>query len=1291
MASVDYLNSGETPTAARMNALWGTFDTKLSTLLGGRSPILAFQGVIPIDLLGKCFFFCHATQPAKYAYRVPQARLKSGTIIYDGGLSDAVLWSYDHTVFTNAAAGITNLTYDEGTSIVLVDRIPASSYGTGLGVVGGVSIFDHSLQVHKHTRPSDGKVFFLEERTVASAERRYKYALAELILDGVTQVTIPDTYDKYLCFRIHNLNNSNQPAAKVTFGTTEVTIPPLGCAVVRRDRKTDGTGFENYRLKTGYFFDFERGDFRHFWVDPLNAQPIEKPSTHMRANNLSCPSIVYDWIAAMGRKISASGRPGGAIPATFAWFYIDPHQVKDEYSKYSTLLGNPSDPGTRLGDLIWHKGPLLVGKVHKTNKLPPPNETLPDIELTEFEFKGLETIVADFAAVGIDVTNGPGNALRFRMSAASAVNYSEFILVPYGTNLFKDAQGGMRAAYQLTAATGPTLDNSFFDIHVEDGEGFFPALSTTAPQLLTVRTFAGTVNQKTWRDFSVTPAVTRTVVGEPYLAITTRVPDGLTGATTITDLQNHTVAELLSLSPFRDTSLSIGPVLGTLPLTFYTNAQLILTPFGLRLIFKEQMSAAILGTPFSGGVAMNDFSNHPHEAYLLQQGRYKIGDGLVYRNRAIKFRGHGFPWVEREIFPPQATVPARSTAMFLSPRFGRRISSVLWHERDQYATPLVVGLPGLDSIGSSGEQDYNARLPKSSENGVKVLLQTKRANLAQPAAGGRFWMPKPQDALNWFWAQKAAGDAGLKVALATHKATLYAGGSPGDNPDYVYPLLSEHYNGMAMAVNQLTEGKGLDYKALRFIVLIPGTGARSTAIRRNAAYTGLPEGESAGHPIPIDAWDFTSTLVPGSDGNTMFLLYAQAGIPIRTVDQVPGFNDMLSVRNVDRVIDNGINVTISGSTFVREGSGPPFSGKWHGSAVMECFANVTYQNTPDGDPGGGTGRCFFYDGMGGGQNQGFGNLSTVYANFRWVKTSDVLTWLSGFGLPVLPTGFDEVFVPLELRVLKSSRNMVDGQFHSPVMGGFPIEVEDADLDGNGLGLDTPNGTYTARPLGPARHQYIEMLAFAPARTAALAKWKAQARTRTVRNIQWWDDSQPMFFLFQGIGAFVNRQLFTPQFGGASGVSPGVNRFVSENGPNFHKEWVPDEDEADDHNLLMQLQLGLITKLAVRCGSGNEGTRPNVGYVFRPFWMPKKDEVHNTIARAIRPTAIPWGGVNAWYPDNRTTGSADKFEWVFIGSSEPTPPMTPLQPGINILHDSNGALRDRFHVHFGDKEMGLIAL
>lgn len=1296
-----------------MTALWAVFEGKLNTILGGRSPILAFEGVIPGDLLGKCFFFCHATQPTKYAQRTPQTRLKSGTIDYLGGASDAVLWSYDHSIFTAAAAAVANPNYDEGSEIVLVDRIASGSYGSGLGVVNGVSLFDHSLATHKHTRPSDGASFFIQERGVSTAERYYtRGALAEIIMDGVTEVAIPDTYDKYCFFRIHNLNYG---VGTVTFGSGAtgeiVEVPPLGVVTVRRDRTAAG-GFENYRVKSpGYFFDFEEGDYRHFWIDPLNAQPIEKPSTHMRANNISCPSIVYDWIQALGRRISASGRPGGAIPNTFAWWYIDGHQTKDVHPIYSNLLGDPSNPATRIGDLIWHKGALILGKVHRTNKQAAPNEALADVELSEITYNGLSSIVADFAAHGIEVTTAANGAYQFRMSAASAVDYSEFILIPHQTNLFMTSQNQMRAAYQLTATTGPTLSAAFFDSQAEDNEGFAPVVGSQAPQLLRQRSYTEQVNSKVWYDFTNgTPPVTRTVVGDPYLAQTTHIPQG-SGTTTWTDLHNRTVADLLTLAPFKDTTLAISGG-ATHPLTLYTGARLVLTPFGLHLLFDEKMPAAILGTPFSGGVDMQDFTNHPNEAYVLAQGRFKVESGYLTRHRVIKFRGHGFPWIEREIFPPQATTPARSTAMFQSPRHGRRIPDILWHRLDRFATPLVGGVPDLPSIGWNGA-DYEARDPGDFENDINVLFQFKRQNLSAPISGGRFWMPRPQDALNWIARERAIGEVNFKAQLVTHKATLYAGGVPSAQDDFVYQLLSEHFNGMAMAINQLTEGKGLDYKALRFVCNVPGQGFRSTGVRRNPAYTGLPEGAGAGSPfpIPIDAWDFSCSLVTNPDGNTMRALYEQAGIPIRTLAEVPSYAAALAQKNQDRKILFHVTATVTGSHYVLDfpENGPTGQGNWFGDASLECFAEETYVDVQLGTPQSGFGKALFYFPANPGfPPPGFADLATTYANFWWVKQSDVLNWLSVFGLSVLPAGFDEVFVPLELRMVRAGRTRSDGQFHSPVHGGFTVKRPEFNSPPLPL-TRNPDGVWTSASF-ERRHLLTDLLAFAPARTPALASWKCQASvTRTVKNIKWWNDEQPMHFVFQGAGLFVwtGPGSGTPFLGGeaSGGTGPVLdNQLVAEDGPYLHYEWNaedPDDPENSDpealadHDLWLQMHFFSIHKLAVRAGSGDTNATRSLGYAFRPFWAPETDHVWDTIPRILGGAQLGQlgsGTNNGWFPQDKTRHTGfDKFKWEFVTGPGSAVPAIALEPGINMLEFDGGNGRNRFHIHFGDKEPGLLAL
>ena len=70
---IPYLQGGEQPTAALMNALHMTLDRKLTKLLSGKSPIIAQAGTFPAFLLGKCFFFTSggAEPRPPYANKVP--------------------------------------------------------------------------------------------------------------------------------------------------------------------------------------------------------------------------------------------------------------------------------------------------------------------------------------------------------------------------------------------------------------------------------------------------------------------------------------------------------------------------------------------------------------------------------------------------------------------------------------------------------------------------------------------------------------------------------------------------------------------------------------------------------------------------------------------------------------------------------------------------------------------------------------------------------------------------------------------------------------------------------------------------------------------------------------------------------------------------------------------------------------------------------------------------------------------------------------------------------------------
>jgi hypothetical protein len=1245
VASVNYLNGGESPTAARMNALWDVFDRKLATILSDKSPIVALNqrvGVngFPGDLLGKCFFFTDGALPSKFALRCPDAKVKSGTNGVDPvtglpvpGISNVVIHRYDHALFTNAQQSLNfaTATLDEGRSIVEVDALDASHYGAGLAKATNVSIFDHSLQTHKYRRPADGKVFWIQERGVAHPEKFYRFAVAEIVLEGVTELNIPDTWDKYVFFRIHNLNDG---VATVTFGggatKKQITCAALECVPVRRTRTVvDGVStFSNYRVggifefggnQRRYFFPFERGDLRHYWMYHASwvagatnnnqfSRDQDTPANAMVANNLTNPALIYDWIKLFKYDRAADVDNEGK----YAWFHPDPHEAHEligsdgRYGNYyKENFADPSNVNARLGDLLWHRGKCLLVKYHKTEKMAE-FPTLPRVEYKEIEFKGFATVAADWATDGIDVTTDGNGLLRFKQSTTGDHANWDFMLIPYGTNLFRQPNEGYRTAVDLRNFV--TIDPHVFDRQLEPVQ-----LNQVAPQILVRRNTSAAANQKFWTDAERffdfgTAGIQSVIEGDPPLTLLDVAPPA-GSAKTLWAAHSELAGEVLSLNWFGDNN----QLTQNTDWTQYTDKRLVLTPFGLQLLFWEQIPAEVFTR------AANDLGADP---VRFGEG-WELSGNYFRRARMIKFRGHGFPWAEE----------GRATSMFFSPRDGRRLM-----KREKF----------LQVVKASAGADYKSQLPQSSESGVKVCRRVKQSFLTNDVQSGRFWEPTMDDSWNEVWTrvQGSGGfvfgtDSSVKVWLALARADLLAN-TANRGKRAAFSLLREHFNGMAMTVNQLVEGKQLDFRALRFVVTWSGQ-SYVIGLRPHLnlnVWTGrtsdVGESGGAGYPVPYEAFDYHFNNPSGNTQRT-FALYAQAGIPVKTAADIPGWNDLLAARNVDRRIALVWEATVSGSGQDVNESSPTFG--WYLSNVdLRLSTLVSY---PDSARPAGT--AYFYN------LQTFGRLQDVYAGFRWVSFTDIYNWLSSFGLPIV---YDECFLPLELRTVKSSRTQHEGRFHDPEHSFHGPTAHDLPggsvFVGSANNLDKTHAFNAAGTQHATFHRDVEMLAFAPvadndkANELATGRqlWKAPLANGFVsKNVKYWKHSQPLRYVAHGVPNFttagsgslqVPAQIrfmdnpiiqFSPGesyrvFGGSTNSA----YLISKAGPYLHLEWGPEVDAGEEaiaeHELWLQMNFRGLFPIAFRAGGGNDFTaKPNFLMHHVDFWAVEVDHFNSRVEYA----------------------------------------------------------------------------
>lgn len=391
--SVPYLQAGDAILASQLNALFGALDAKLTAGLSGKSHLLlglpAGAGATAASFFGKPFYFVNGAQnPVTKA------------------LPDYTGSAYDHAYYQTQANAAASSSWDDARHIVTCNTLPAYR-------------LDGSMQAHWRYKPGDasGAHYYLKCGTLnpwAVPEKKYSLAVAELIFDGMTSKVISSTYDKYHCFRIHNLNYTASVTVSFAGGPTLV-VPPLGVRTVRRS--VDGT---NYHTDYHYFFQCRPGDMTFY-----NCMPAATLFNAMAANNVCNPAMLLHWLQALVTRCG------------FDWSVTAP-----EFAAASQF-GDPAEDTTLFGDLLHHHGKIIIAS--KLNAEP--------WTFTDLEFAGHATLATDFAAAGLTVGSA-GGAVTVQETRAGRTTD----LITLGTNLFKQGSS-QRVAFNINTAvaleTGP--------------------------------------------------------------------------------------------------------------------------------------------------------------------------------------------------------------------------------------------------------------------------------------------------------------------------------------------------------------------------------------------------------------------------------------------------------------------------------------------------------------------------------------------------------------------------------------------------------------------------------------------------------------------------------------------------------------------------------------------------------------------------------------------------------------------------------------------------------------------
>lgn len=665
-------------------------------------------------------------------------------------------------------------------------------------------------------------------------EKHYNFALAEIIIEGPTSVDIPVDWNKYSCFRLHNLNHV---AATVTIGSETIELEPLECATVRREIPDS-----NYRVRhNSYFFEFEGGDPRAYWFLPKELPTSLADSNNMtnshQANNLMNPAIALDWAQHFNRTLTHTGLTNPElINGWYAAWNQDPSEQVDVGEHYTNLFGDPSNTATLFGDLIHHRGDITIVRQSKT--LTEPISGKPALTFDSVRFNGYATIVADFAAKQLDVTaNGSGDLV---VTSTDSANWVQ--LVPIGTNLFK--QGETIPTVVNLRSGGRTIENVVFE------SDSFPTLTATPPQVVFPPTLVETPNESLeWHDLN-------TVWTDPDISATDDDLESLdyadrSSSTTVHGIHALTVADILEMDLFGDPAQP-GQ---TGAYTTFASRALKLTPQGLVLTYTEERSTI---PPSSGD---------QYEADWI------TGAVVGTIPRAIQFRGHGWGYVD-------ATEGSRKSGWF-SPRTGRQ------QMRSDAYSAEVIGVNGAD---------FTVRL-NTTETSIKVLTRSKNLGL-NSVGGRFWQCREPGDAFASYLYWKSFFNVPLFTAFwdlhfgATGDNILVPAGAL--LPPVAMTLLPEMYNHLARAVNAITTAVPLGWATLRWAVGASSVGLgrqagtvgmanTSNGLFPSVGQCGL-QGAS-GYPVPMDLFMGFET---GSQYET---LCTQLGITVLDSTDFPGGKD----------------------------------------------------------------------------------------------------------------------------------------------------------------------------------------------------------------------------------------------------------------------------------------------------------------------------------------------------------------------------------------------------------------
>jgi hypothetical protein len=227
----------------------------------------------------------------------------------------------------------------------------------------------------------------------------HKTAVAEILVEGLSEFRILNTYKRYDCWRVSNCGSKTLTVylQRPDGSSQRESIAPMGCRAFRR--RADGFWLATWPsgVPCNYFFPYVSGDVPYFAGGPPMYGGDDSLAVcqerSAKANNVANPFLLLQWFRSLG-----------------GWH--DPFIPLDIRGTYPDVYSDPENSNTPIGDLIFTWGRARVQIYSSTTGVV-------SADYTEY-FRDTASFVPTLRNIGIEVDQ-IGGALGLRTLAANTI------------------------------------------------------------------------------------------------------------------------------------------------------------------------------------------------------------------------------------------------------------------------------------------------------------------------------------------------------------------------------------------------------------------------------------------------------------------------------------------------------------------------------------------------------------------------------------------------------------------------------------------------------------------------------------------------------------------------------------------------------------------------------------------------------------------------------------------------------------------------------------------------------